>query len=75
MSRSSWVKDNGEIDHDFLEWGAKQPRRISTELIKPPSITVPYIPWLADDDDVIAKMRKRGLLASHSESTPDNEGI
>ena len=64
--KASWVH-NGEIDPSFLEHGAKQERRISHELIRPPMISVPHLHWLDVDDDVVDKMIRRGILASPSE--------
>lgn len=74
-NRSSWVTDDGEIDPAFKEWGVKQPNRISTELIKPTSVHVPHLPWVKGDDDVLSKMRSRGLLPKDSEAISSIEGI
>lgn len=75
MGKASWVTNDHEIDPAFMEWGARQPRRISTELIQPLSVTVPHLPWVTDDDDIIAKMRKRGILSSDSEDKSGDGGI
>lgn len=67
QSRASWVTEDGEIDPAFREHGAKQERRINTELIKPHSIVVPHLPWLDGDDDMVAKMKQRRVIASEGE--------
>lgn len=64
-NKQSWV-DRGEIDPAYLEWGAKQERRVSTELIKPTSVVVPHLVWVEGDDDVVLKMKQRRIIASDS---------
>lgn len=67
-NRQSWVLPDGEIDPAFKEWGVKQERRVSTELIKPTTISVPHLSWVNGDDDVLNKMRRRGLLPKDDEA-------